>query len=132
MGAGTDLTPSMHWPAPVVSAKLADDAGPVLVTVEYRTDTTDRDEFLAALDRIAAERRRDGAYSWAVFEDVAQAGRFVETFRVESWLEHLRQHERVTNADRTHEERVRKVLRAEPVITHMIAAERGREPPAEG
>jgi Transmembrane secretion effector len=41
-----------------------------------------------------------------VFEDVAEEGRMVETVLVESWIEHLRQHERVTNADRLIEEKV--------------------------
>src|SRR5262249_10940253 len=30
-----DLTPSMHWPAPIVSGEVAADRGPVLVTIEY-------------------------------------------------------------------------------------------------
>jgi hypothetical protein len=36
------------------------------------------------------ERRRDGAYRWGVYEDTAEQGRFVETFVVASWIEHLR------------------------------------------
>ena len=39
------------------------------------------------------------AYAWGLFEDVAQPGRYLEYFLVASWLEHLRQHERVTRAD---------------------------------
>ncbi len=43
---------------------------------------------------------RDGAYDWGVYEDVAKPGRFVETFSLDSWIDHLRQHERVTHSDR--------------------------------
>jgi hypothetical protein len=82
-----------------VSHEIEDDRGPVLVTVEYRIDPAKRRPFVAALDRLGRERRRDGAYRWGVFEDTADPSRFVETFLVDSWLEHLRQHERVTNAD---------------------------------
>lgn len=57
---------------------------PVLVTVEYRIDPLSRGPFLAALERLAHERRRDGAYAWGVFEDAAEEGRFLETFLVES------------------------------------------------
>ena len=35
-GAGIDLSPSMHWPAPLTAQTIAQDRGPVLVTVEYR------------------------------------------------------------------------------------------------
>jgi hypothetical protein len=38
--------------------------------------------------------------------DAADEGRLVETFLLESWLEHLRQHERVTNVDRLAQEAV--------------------------
>jgi MFS family permease len=120
--AGLDLTPSMHWPAPVVSQEIEHDEGPVLVTVEYRIVPTERQAFLPALARLAAQRRRDGAYAWGVFEDAAEPGRFVETFLVESWLEHLRQHERVTNADRVLEERIHRFLLEQPKVTHLIAA----------
>ena len=123
-GVDIDLTPSMHWPAPIVSREVAQDRGPVLVTVEYRIDPAQRPPFLAALDRLGEERRRDGAYRWGVFEDAADPTRFVETFMVESWLEHLRQHERVTNADRVMQSEVWQFhLEGEPKVTHMIAAE---------
>jgi predicted MFS family arabinose efflux permease len=123
-GIDIDLTPSLHWPAPIVSHEFEQDRGPVLVTVEYRIDPAQRKPFLAALDRLGDERRRDGAYRWGVFEDAADPARFVETFLVESWLEHLRQHERVTNADRVLQTDVRKFdLEGEPKVTHMIAAD---------
>jgi hypothetical protein len=47
----------------------------------------------------------------------------VEAFLVESWLEHLRQHERVTNADRVLQETVHRFqIEGTPNITHLIAA----------
>jgi hypothetical protein len=123
-GAGLDLAPSMHWPEPVFFDEIAPDRGPVLVTVEYRIDPQDRDLFLEAIRRAAAERKRDGAYDWRVFEDVAEEGRWLETFMVDSWLEHLRQHKRVTNADRTLENAVRRFhTGGSPKVTHFIAAE---------
>jgi MFS family permease len=123
-GAGLDLSPSMHWPAPIVASEVGNNRGPVLVTIEYRINPKDREPFLAALEKLARERRRDGAYAWGVFEDAADQGRMVETFLLESWLEHLRQHERVTNADRVLQETVHRFqIEGTPEITHLIAAE---------
>jgi quinol monooxygenase YgiN len=94
----------------------------VLITVEYRIDPRERKSFLEALGRLAEERRRDGAYGCGVFEDAAEEGRIVETFMVESWLEHLRQHERVTNADRLLQEDVQRFhTQGTPKVTHLIA-----------
>ncbi len=132
-GVGVDLTASMHWPAPITTHDVEHDRGPVLVTVEYRIDPGDRAAFLAALERLAHERRRDGAYAWGVFEDTAEEGRYLETFLVESWLEHLRQHERVTNADRVLQDAVHRFhAEGAPKVTHLIAAEPGeRDAPQE-
>jgi len=59
-----------------------------------------------------------------VFEDASEEGRFVETFLVESWLEHLRQHERVTRADRLLQDGIARFQRdGTPKVTHWIAAE---------
>ncbi len=120
--AGIDLAPSMHWPAPVVAGEIDNDKGPVLVTVEYHINSENREAFLTAIERLATQRRRDGAYAWGIFEDAAERGRFLETFLVESWLEHLRQHERVTNADRVLEDRLNTLLRDKPKVTHLIVA----------
>ncbi len=126
-GAGVDLTPSMHWPVPVVTHEIESDRGPVLVTVEYRlTSEKDRNAFLTALERLAHERRRDGAYAWGVFEDTAENGRFLETFLVESWIEHLRQHERVTHADRVLQEHIHRLLEHMPAVRHLISVEPDR------
>jgi quinol monooxygenase YgiN len=122
--ATLDLTPSMHWPEPVVSSDIESDRGPVMVMVEYRINPRDRDAFLAALAKLADERRRDGAFNWNVFEDAAQEGRFVEAFLLDSWLQHLRQHERVSNTDRQLQDAVHGFhLDGMPRVTHLIAAQ---------
>jgi MFS family permease len=130
---GVDLAPSMHWPAPIATPGVDQDRGPVLVTVEYAIDPQSRQEFLAMLDKLGRERRRDGAYVWGVFEDAAVEGRIVETFLVESWLEHLRQHERVTNADRVIQDAVQRFhIEGTPKVTHLIASDLDRRPVKEG
>jgi MFS family permease len=119
-----DLTPSMHWPAPLLSHDIEPDRGPVLVTVEYVVTAVDRAAFLAAIAKLASERQRDGAYDWGIYEDAAQEGAFVETFYIDSWLEHMRQHQRVTNADRVLQDAVHSFhARGAPAVRHLIAAQ---------
>jgi hypothetical protein len=123
-GAGVDLAPSMHWPAPILAIDADADRGPVLITVEYRVDPTMRAAFLSVIRDLGQQRRRDGAYAWDVFEEAAEKGRFLETFLVASWLEHLRQHQRVTNADRIVQDSIRELgAMIEPKVTHFIAAD---------
>ncbi len=91
------------------------------MTVEWNIDPKCRLPFLEALRSYARERRRDGAYDWALFEDPAQDGRFIETFLTDSWPEHLRAHERVTNADRLREHIDRQFLvDGDPKTMHLI------------
>ena len=114
----------MHWPTPLMAHPIDHDRGPVLVTVEYRIRPQDRQQFLQIVEELGYERRRDGAYRWGMYEDAAEAGRILEVFLVESWMEHLRQHERVTNADRLVQEAVLKFsLQGAPKVTHFIAAD---------
>jgi len=94
----------------------------VLVTVEYHVPPEHREAFLTALVPLARQRRRDGGYEWNVFQDTAHPERMLETWLVDSWLEHLRQHHRITRADRAIEERVQLLAREPPRITHYIAA----------
>jgi MFS family permease/quinol monooxygenase YgiN len=98
--AAEDLTPSMHWPEPAVQTPLDPAKGPVLVEIEYRVDPERSAEFLRVIHQLGVTRKRDGAVRWGVFEDTEQPGRYEETFVVESWAEHMRQHERGTMVDR--------------------------------
>jgi predicted MFS family arabinose efflux permease len=123
-GAGLNLEPAMHWRSPRVAFDVGWRQGPALVTIRYRIDPARRDEFLAAMREIGAERKRDGAYAWGVFEELASEGRFTETFLIESWLELMHLYERVTNADRRMEECVRTILLDKPEITHLISPRR--------
>jgi MFS family permease len=120
---GLDLRPSMHWPEPQLSGEPDPDGGPVLVTVEYRIDPARADEFVRMMDGIAHTRRRDGAISWHLYRDASDVERFVETFVVGSWLEHQRQHERVTMTDRELETAVRRlhIGTDPPAVTHLLS-----------
>jgi len=123
-GAGVDFSPSLHWATPITTHAVEEDRGPVLVTVEYHIDPKNRAAFLRALGRYSKERRRDGAYQWGLYEDPAVDGRFIETFMTDSWLEHLRAHERVTKADRLLEQIVfRFQVDGKPKTTHLLGVQ---------
>jgi hypothetical protein len=124
-GQGAELETSRHWPEMAAAAPgMGLDRGPVLVTVEYRIDPVRAGEFRDAIRPLRAARLRDGAFRWDLFQDAADPARIVEVFLVESWVEHLRQHERVTQADRIIQERLLALHRADtpPVVTHLVAA----------
>lgn len=118
-----DLTPSLHWPEPLLAAPVENDRGPVLILIEYRLAPDSFAEFRALAHRLSAARRRDGAYSWGLAEDAADPSRVVEWFMVESWAEHLRQHRRVSHADADLQAELRRFHIAEepPVVRHFLA-----------
>jgi quinol monooxygenase YgiN len=122
-GEALDLTPSLHWPQPTVLIELPAEHGPVLVAVEYRIDPAQAADFARAMQEVRLERLRDGAMRWELFQDPADPQRYVETVLVESWVEHLRQHERVTLADREAETHARAlhIGPTPPTVTHLIA-----------
>ncbi|WP_239469967.1 MFS transporter [Archangium violaceum] len=119
-----DTTPSAHWTQPTPAAKFDPERGPVLVTVEYLIEPADREEFLHHIHLLGGTRRRDGAVQWGVMEDVGQPGRFLEYFIVDSWLEHLRQHERVTHEEKHLQDRLLALHRdaRPPSVRHFVGA----------
>ena len=104
----------LPWPRPP-SLDWDPDAGPVLVTVEWRVRDPDVPDFLDVMRDLARARRRTGASLWGVFQDAEDPELFLETFTVSTWREHLRQHvERGTVADAALEERARAYLAGTP------------------
>jgi len=121
-----DVTPWIPWPMPRIvngaEATDADDIGPILVTAEYDVIPEKTSEFLDAMHKYGRIRRRDGALRWGVFRDLESESRYIESFIVHSWAEHLRQHERLTQADREIEEQLRSYVRSEPTVRHLVSA----------
>ncbi len=119
------FAPSLHWPRPIVANEPPAEYDPVLVTLEYQIDPLRLQDFLAAMHEVQLSRRRGGAIRWGLYQDGASPGRYIETFVVESWIDHLRQHERVTLADRMAEEHARSfhLGTTTPAVSHFVAAQ---------
>jgi MFS family permease len=94
-----DFSPAMDLPLPILAESPEPDAG-VMVSIRYRVRADKRAEFVEAMHAVREMRRRNGAYFWQLFHDPADPTEFVEVFMDESWLEHLRQHERASVNDR--------------------------------
>ena len=120
-----DLSASLHWHQPVHAFEPCPNDGPVLITLEYRIDPENAEEFTKVMQTLSQIRRRDGAIQWGMYQDLSDSGRFVETIVVESWAEHKRQFERVTNADKAMEDRARAFHIGDepPKVSQMIYAD---------
>jgi MFS family permease len=120
---GLSLAPWDHWPEPVVVVEPKPEQGPILVQIEYRIDPTRAGEFREAMRDMRRIRRRDGSIHWGLFHDAAEPDRFVESFVNESWAEHLRQHSRITEADKEIENRIFSfhIGGGRPPTIHLIA-----------
>ncbi len=105
-----DFTPTMDWPMPALTELPEPDSGPVLVTIRYRVQADKRREFVDAMQGLREMRQRNGAYFWQLFHDSEDPTRYIECFMDESWIEHLRQHERVSVADREIQRKAKQFL----------------------
>ena len=124
--APADITPWNHWRMPMLVKDLdvALEDGPVPVTVEYFVDPRQSSAFVDAMRDYEDVRRRDGASRWGIYRDTEVPDRYIETFVVGSWAEHLRQHARLTQADRKLEDRIYGLVRGQPKVQHLIDARR--------
>ncbi len=117
-----ELRPGGSWPA----AKLATDSppgGPVMVSVVYWALPQREQDLLAALRDARFSRRRTGASSWRVWQDISEPTRILEQFVVASWDEHVLQHARVSTRDQRRYDAIRAMTDpAHPVtVTHWLA-----------
>src|SRR6185437_6601975 len=119
-----DLRPfALNRPGPAVAIEPRLEDGPVLVSIPYCIRESDYDEFTRAIHQMRDVRMRDGAIRWGVYQDTADPRRMLETFVVESWVEYLRQRERLTTSDRTIRDRVLAFHQGDPPkASHMIYA----------
>lgn len=121
-----DIT-QVTWAMPELQIPPADDAGPVLITIDWHIDPSDAEAFAAAMVAVRRQRRRDGAYNWGLFHDLETPGRMVESYSVSTWSEHERQHHRSTAADDVEQAAARAFLVADgTVVHHHIAPPQAR------
>jgi len=125
---GSALEAWSHWSRPALFAEPAPDQGPILVTVEYKIDLDRTAEFLDAIHAYQRVRRRDGATRWGIFYDAEFPKKYIETFVVDSWAEHQRQHQRFTIADRTLENRVLSYTLEPTRVRHFVYARKLKHP----
>jgi len=87
-------------PDPELAPVLARNRQRVLETIRYRVAPADRETFLAAMAEVRRVRRRAGAVSWGLYEDVAHPEGFLEAWSMETWTDHLREQARQSADDR--------------------------------
>jgi len=119
-----NLTPSLRWRSPAFLNRVPNDQGPILAIAEYVVDPKDGVAFLAAMQDISLERRRDGAYAWHIFEDPDEGGKMIETYLIHSALELKFRQARVTMADQIMEDQVTQFLKAPPQTRYLVAPQR--------
>ncbi|MGH1484988.1 MAG: MFS transporter [Cellvibrionaceae bacterium] len=129
-GKALDLSPSTHWPEPIVADvndenELLNERSPVLVTIEYQVDKADVKAFLSLMYQMGRVRKQYGAYTWNILEESDKPGHFIEQFMDVSWLEHLRHHQRVTGKDEELQKKIRALHRGEelPKVRHFLGHE---------
>jgi len=113
-------------PLPEPVMPVEPDEGPVMVTVQYQIDPARAEDFNRLMQATRQARLRQGALSWGLFRDSEVAGRYIEYFVDENWLEHQRRLERFTAADADlREQRLAFHLGAEAPRVHRYIAEPG-------
>lgn len=118
---GLDRDLAMPWAEPELAWTPEPEAGPVLVTTTYTIAPANEEAFLAAMTGVRLSRLRTGANNWELYREGESGRRFIETFVVASWDEHLRQHRhRQTGADATLEARATALSDPPPTVTHLF------------
>ncbi len=118
-----DLGPLRALPADHAGNGVEPDAGPIVISIEYRIAPEDTAAFIRAAHELGRTRRRDGARRWTLLQDLDDRSVWLERFQTVTWLDHLRQWQRATVADRELRERVQALHRGPglPRVRHLLA-----------
>jgi hypothetical protein len=94
----------------------------VMCTIDYLIDPARAEAFIMVMHDSRRWRLRMGAIHWGLYRDVSDPGRYVEHFLVESWVDRLRQIERLTAEDIALRDRKNEFhLGSEPpVMRHLL------------
>lgn len=94
---------------------------PVMIVTAWKVAADRGDEFLAVMGQLRLVRLRTGAHRWTLYQDVVRPDEFTEVFEVDTWDQHLEQHERL---DASAQETIRTAVgldaRGAPVSVHLI------------
>ncbi|MDP3407466.1 MFS transporter [Bosea sp. (in: a-proteobacteria)] len=120
-----NLDPLSRWREPKVAVDIEPRSGPVIVTIEWLIREEDVVEFLKAMAERRRIRRRDGARHWTLLRDLTDPELWVERYDTPTWVEYVRQAQRMTLADADIGERVRALHKGPnpPVVHRMIERE---------
>ncbi|MFT6624651.1 MAG: MFS family permease [Cycloclasticus sp.] len=118
-----DLSATTQWPITIPEDSIEADKGPVMVTIQYHIPADKTDEFLDLMEQMRANRQRNGAYFWQIFHDSVDHQLYSEMYMSESWLDVLRQRQRMTASEQAVRERVLAMHQSDqaPVISIQIA-----------
>ncbi len=119
----TDLGPLLALPEDLARGGIDPEAGPVVISVEYRVAPEDVADFVHAAYALGRTRRRDGARRWSLMQDLDEPTRFIERYQAVTWLDHLRQWHRATLADQAVREAVLGLHQGPepPRVRHLLA-----------
>jgi MFS family permease len=92
--------PEPEAPAPELVPVLQHASGRVMEMIHYRVRREERDVYLEAMEEVRLARRRAGALTWQLYEDVAHPEGWLEVWSVENWTDHLREITRLSSGDR--------------------------------
>ncbi|SEG79430.1 Predicted arabinose efflux permease, MFS family [Bosea lathyri] len=125
-----NLDPLSSWREPKVAVDIEPRSGPVIVTIEYIIREEDVVAFLNAMAERRRIRRRDGARHWTLLRDLTDPMLWMERYDSPTWVEYVRQNQRVTQADAEIGERVRALHSGPnpPVVHRMIERQTGSLP----
>ncbi len=121
-----DFTPAStdHWSLPTqLSIEPTQSNAQTLITIEYRFDPKLCDEFEHNMRELGRALKSEGMAYWELFQDPADIGHYIEIRIADTWIDHMRQHERVTKNVELMENGIRTLLKdsPQPVISHYIA-----------
>jgi MFS family permease len=102
-----NLDPLSRWREPKIEVDIEPRSGPIIVTVEYLIRDEDVYAFLGAMSERRRIRRRDGARQWTLLRDLVNPELWIERYESPTWVEYVRQNQRVTQADAEIGDRVR-------------------------
>jgi len=104
-------------------------SGPVVVTIEYRVPAANAVEFVDVINELGRVRRRDGARSWSICQDIDEPDLWVERFEHPTWMDYLRWRGRRTESDRAMRARIDPLIDTSRIhVRRLVERPRGADP----